>query len=59
MSNKNILYGGDYERKFEYKSMGEFVVNSLRRNGDRKALVSMTMFVICESFTNKDIIDNH
>lgn len=59
MSNKNILYGGDYERKFQYKSMGDFVVNSLRRNGDRKALVSMIMFVICESFTNEDINVNH
>lgn len=40
MNDKNILYGGDYEQKFEYKSMGDFVITSLRRNGNRKALVS-------------------
>lgn len=44
MNNQNILYGGDYDRIFDYKSMGDFVVTSLRRNGDRKALVSMKMF---------------
>lgn len=42
MNNKNILYGGDYDGKFEFKSMGDFIVTALQRNGDRKALVRNT-----------------
>lgn len=45
MNHKNILYGGDVDREFKYKSMGDFVITSLRRNGDRKALVSMAKYL--------------
>lgn len=46
MNKKNILYGGDYDRSFDYKSMGDFIITSLRRNGDRKALVSILTYML-------------
>ncbi|KAJ6641840.1 Luciferin 4-monooxygenase [Pseudolycoriella hygida] len=50
----NILYGGNYERRFEHKSMGDFIVSSLRRNGDRKALINGTTGL---TWTSREFLD--
>ncbi|XP_037044687.1 luciferin 4-monooxygenase-like isoform X1 [Bradysia coprophila] len=54
MSSKNILYGGDYDRKFVYKSMGDFIMNSLQRNGDRKVLINAATGL---TWTSREFLD--
>lgn len=41
MNDKNILYGGDFNYKFPFKSYGDFLVTSLEQGGDRNALVKI------------------
>jgi hypothetical protein len=38
-AENNIIYGGDYEKKFENVSFGGFILESLERGGYCESLV--------------------
>ncbi|KAG5683586.1 hypothetical protein PVAND_012859 [Polypedilum vanderplanki] len=50
----NILYAGDYDKKFNFYSLGHFVINSLKHGGDREALVNGATGL---SWTYADILE--
>ena len=35
-----IIYAGDYNKAFNFKSLGDFILSSLKNGGDEIALVS-------------------